>query len=124
MNYSVGLAVSGVWVGWETNWWTWKPEEVSVNPGHFFATWGLWAAFAYPAILLAFLASGTPGRQLRRGVLHAIAYTVGLILISGAFPLLRNFIVFPIALGLMLSMFSRRGPELRSMRRAPGTDLA
>lgn len=98
-------------------WWTWKVDTLAVGPVHYFAVWGLWAAFGYPCILTAFVPHGSPRRQLARGVAHAFAWTIGLILVS-IVPVMRNFVVFPVALTLMLMGFSKGGPVLRPMRRA------
>lgn len=114
-------------------WWTWQPwmkigTEVPASL-HFFFTWIEVAVGCYPSILICFLVSDAPEKRVRKAFVHLAAYYVFLIFISAIAPMLRNPILIPVALLLMLVGLFPVGPrvdlrELRPRASAPRTRAA
>lgn len=108
------------------HWWTWKMDVGGQAPGGaavgWFALWMVWGIGCFPSVLLNFLdvrprAEHAP-RTWRYGLAYLLGYWVLVIGVSAVAPMLRNPVIFALALFELGSAFVPGGPRVVPLRRA------
>ncbi|MBK7974123.1 MAG: hypothetical protein IPK07_12890 [Deltaproteobacteria bacterium] len=122
---SLGVVVEGL--NTHFHWWTWKMDVGGQAPGGaavgWFALWMVWGIGCFPSVLLNFLdvkpRGSRPPRTWRFGLAYLLGYWVLVIGVSAVAPMLRNPVIFLLALFELGSAFVPGGPRVIPLLRQP-----